>query len=90
MSGQRWVFRGSSDHRGLGYLGFDGLLESRRAREHDARRSYLKEHATLAPLTPADVALFDLKTVGLDLAARSRRFEQPASTRAAVRLNRLR
>ena len=71
------VFCGESDWRRLAYLAAEGDTESRRATTCESCRGYLKTLASLIPIAPADVAVTDLLTLELDMAALERDFARP-------------
>ena len=75
----RCAYCGSQDHRRLGYLAAEAQRESRRAVTCDACHGYLKTLATIGPLPPADLALQDLLTLELDLAAIDRGYSRPTA-----------
>jgi len=60
---------GTRDHERLGALVPDGLAERRKVETCGACRHYVKSLTTLTPTAPADVAVEDLATVELDVAA---------------------
>ncbi|HYN87619.1 MAG TPA: formate dehydrogenase accessory protein FdhE [Ardenticatenaceae bacterium] len=74
---QRCVFCANSDHRTLGYLAPEGDPESRQALTCDLCHAYLKTVATLAALDPLEVAVRDLTTIELDVAALENGYARP-------------
>jgi FdhE protein len=60
---------GTRDHERLGALVPEGLAERRKVETCGACRRYVKTVTTLTPTAPADVAVEDLATVELDVAA---------------------
>lgn len=71
------AFCGNDDHETRGYLAPEGMQESRRASTCDRCHGYLKVVATNVPLKPAEVALRDLETLELDVAALERGYSRP-------------
>lgn len=71
------TFCGEADWRRLGYLAAEGDTESRRAVTCQSCRGYLKTLASLTPLGPADVAVADVLSLELDMAALEREFSRP-------------
>lgn len=69
-------FCGCRDHRALGYLHVEGD-QQRRAATCDQCMSYNKSLATLAPIPPIELAVYDLATIHLDLAALERGYLAP-------------
>lgn len=76
---QRCVFCGNRDFRTLGYLATDETREARQATTCDQCRGYLKGLTTLGAMSPAELALEDLKSLDLDLAALERGYARPAA-----------
>lgn len=73
----RCAFCGTREHRELGYLAAAGQAEARRALTCEACGGYLKAVATVAAPSGAELALADLATVELDVAAVERGFARP-------------
>ena len=71
------VFCSETDWRRLRYLAPEGETEARRAATCDACHSYLKTLTSLTLIGPADVALSDVMTLELDMAALEREFARP-------------
>jgi len=74
----RCAFCGSRDHKALGYLAPEADRESRRAETCEACGGYVKTIATVAAPSAAELALADLASVELDVAALDRGFGRPA------------
>ena len=70
-------FCGNDEFRSLGYLAPEADTESRRAVTCDRCRSYLKTLTTLAPIPPHEVAIQDMTTLELDMAALERDYARP-------------
>ncbi|MDQ4077597.1 MAG: formate dehydrogenase accessory protein FdhE [Chloroflexota bacterium] len=73
------TFCGNRDHRTLGYLAPEGEHESRQAITCGRCHSYLKSFAVISPLTPEAIALKDLTTLELDMAALDRGYARPTA-----------
>jgi FdhE protein len=73
----RCPFCVAGDHRQLGYLAPAADRESRRATTCDACRGYLKTVSVLGPASAAELALHDLGTLELDVAALERGYARP-------------
>lgn len=73
----RCPFCGNGDHTSLGSLVGEASLETRRVETCRACRGYLKTVTTLRPTPPEDLALLDLTTVELDVAALQRGYRRP-------------
>jgi len=69
-------FCGSRDHQVLGYLHVEGK-EQQRATTCERCRCYLKMLATLAPIPPLELAVYDLGTLHLDMVALERGYAAP-------------
>jgi FdhE protein len=78
------VYCGVTDHEELGSLVPERGGESRKADICRACRGYLKSISTLSPLPADRIALEDLATVELDLAALENGYERPESPGAAL------
>ena len=70
---------GDVDEKRLSFLVLEADPGGRRVETCGACRGYLKSVATLSALSPPDLALADLETVDLDLAAQERGWRPPAS-----------
>jgi FdhE protein len=77
MEWLRCPFCGVADHRTLGLLVPEQGGESRKVETCDECGGYLKTFSTLAAWPAARLALEDLESVGLDLAALERGFHRP-------------
>ena len=73
----RCAFCGNADHERLGSLVAEAEGETRKVETCGACRGYLKNITTLRAWAPDEVALADLATVDLDLAAIDRGYERP-------------
>ena len=73
----RCAFCDEVDHRKLGSLAPEGEEQHRRVETCDGCRGYLKSVTTLLALPPHLLALHDLATVPLDLAAQDRGYARP-------------
>jgi FdhE protein len=73
----RCPFCGNRDHRALGSLAPEAALETRRVETCAVCRRYVKTVTTLTATPAADVAVHDLATVDLDVAALAHGY-QPA------------
>jgi FdhE protein len=69
-------FCGSRDHQDLGYLHVEGQ-EQQRVITCERCRGYLKVLATLAPISPLELAVYDLGTLHLDMVAFERGYAAP-------------
>lgn len=69
-------FCGSRDHQDLGYLHVEGE-EQQRATTCERCGGYLKTLATLSAIPPAELPVYDLATIFLDMAARERGYAPP-------------
>jgi FdhE protein len=74
---ERCPYCATGDHRQLGYLAPEADRETRRALTCDGCGSYVKSTTTLGALSAADLALHDLGSLELDLAAADRGFGRP-------------
>jgi len=83
----RCPFCRNADHQTLGSLVAEGEGEARKVDTCDRCRGYLKSVATLRPWAADEVALADLATVDLDLAALDRDFARPAAPAVALHLS---
>lgn len=83
-SSHHCVFCGNDDHRTQGYLARDNNWESQRVTTCDRCGGYLKTLATMGPLDPAEVALTDLSTLDLDLAAIEQDYTRPGASGIAL------
>jgi FdhE protein len=72
------VFCGEEDHKRLGYLAPERERESRRAVTCDSCHGYLKTFATLEALSAAEIAVRDLSSVELDIAAIEAGYARPS------------
>ncbi|HEX6511408.1 MAG TPA: formate dehydrogenase accessory protein FdhE [Chloroflexota bacterium] len=70
-------FCANADHASLGYLYAEETGESRRVFTCEHCHGYLKTLATLGPIDPLAVAIEDLDSLELDLAALDASFERP-------------
>jgi FdhE protein len=75
----RCPFCGTTDHARLGSLRSASATETQRVETCDACQRYLKTVVVLAPIAPQDVAVVDLATVPLDLAAVAHGYGRPAA-----------
>lgn len=75
----RCVYCGNTDHRTQGYLAPEAEREARRAVTCDACQGYLKTVTSFGPIPPDELALHDLTTVELDVAAIERGYGRPAT-----------
>jgi FdhE protein len=75
----RCAFCGETDHNRLGYLLPEGEEQQRRIETCESCRGYLKVVTTLGALPFAVLALQDLVTVPLDLAAQDRGYARPSN-----------
>jgi len=82
----RCVYCGNGDHRTQGYLAPEAEREARRAVTCDACQGYLKTVTTFGPLPPAELALQDLATLELDVAAIERGYGRPAAPGFALQV----
>lgn len=73
----RCSFCANRDHTTLGSLVLDGTGETRRVETCDLCHAYVKLVTTLTALPAADLALEDLLTVDLDVAALERGYRRP-------------
>lgn len=73
----RCAFCGETDHRRLGYLKPEGEREHRSIETCESCHGYLKVVTTLGALPLRDLAIQDLATVPLDLAAQDRGYSRP-------------
>ncbi len=78
VPGQSCSFCGNHDHRTLGYLAAEATRESQQAVTCDRCHSYLKQVATVSPLAAEELAVRDLTTLELDVAALDSGFARPA------------
>lgn len=76
----RCPYCGNDDHRDLGYLSPEDLREGRRSYTCSRCHGYLKAIGVLKPLDAADLAIADLTSIELDIAALDRGFGRPEST----------
>lgn len=67
----------NDDFRTLGYLAPEAEAEARRAVTCDRCHGYLKTLTTFAPLSPVEIAVRDLTTLELDMAALERGYARP-------------
>jgi FdhE protein len=74
---QQCPFCGVSDHRRLGALVSDSHGEARKAETCEGCRGYVKTLATLQPWPAETVAIEDVATVDLDVAALARGYSRP-------------
>ncbi len=82
----RCPFCGELDHHLLGSLIPEGDEKQRRIETCESCHGYLKVVMTLGALPPLTLALQDLATVPLDLAAQERGYERPSSAAWPVRV----
>jgi FdhE protein len=82
----RCPFCGNGDHLRLGALVPEGTTDTRKVDTCALCRRHVKTLTTLAATPPADVALADLTTVDLDVAALAHGYEPPAGLGAPVRV----
>lgn len=75
----RCPYCGNDDHRDLGYLSPEDLREGRRSYTCSRCHGYLKAIAVLKPLDAVDLAIADLTSIELDIAALDRGFGRPES-----------
>lgn len=73
----RCIYCGEVDHTKLAFLELEGELETRRVETCATCRGYLKSVATLAPFSMAELLLWDVENVELDLAALQRGYRRP-------------
>ena len=73
----RCAFCGAREHKQLGYLAAEGQAEARRALTCEQCGAYLKAVTTVAAPSGAELALADLATLELDVAADERGFGRP-------------
>jgi FdhE protein len=78
------VFCGEQDHHKLGSLLIDGDTVPRRVDTCESCHGYLKTVTTLGALSYRALALEDLSTVALDLAARERGYTRPERAGYAI------
>ncbi|MBI2760965.1 MAG: formate dehydrogenase accessory protein FdhE [Chloroflexi bacterium] len=71
------VFCGNDDFRALGYLAPEDQPEASRAATCERCLGYLKTFTTLGPLPPAEIAVQDLCSLELDMAALDAGFSRP-------------
>jgi FdhE protein len=71
---------GENDHKKLGALVSARTLEQQRVDVCDECRRYVKIITTLTPIRPEEVALHDLATLVLDVAALEREYFRPTPT----------
>ena len=71
------AFCGNTDFRTLGYLAPEKESESRRAMVCERCRGYLKTFTTLAPLAPAEIGVYDVTSLELDMAALEHGYARP-------------
>lgn len=86
MPALRCPFCENTDHRQLGSLVPEAGGEARRIETCDRCRGYVKSVATLRAWAPDEIALADLATVDLDLAAVERDFGRPETPAVALGL----
>ncbi|HEY7062414.1 MAG TPA: formate dehydrogenase accessory protein FdhE [Chloroflexota bacterium] len=82
----RCVYCGNTDHRTQTYLAPEEAREARPAVTCDACQGYLKTLTTFGPIPPDELALNDLTTLELDLAAIERDYGRPAAPGFALRI----
>lgn len=82
----RCAFCGNADHAGLGSLVSETEGETRKVETCGVCRGYLKNVTTLRAWAPDEVALADLATVELDLAALDRGYTRPPAPVLDLRL----
>lgn len=78
VANQRCIFCGNRDHQTLGYLAAAEQRESRIAVTCAHCLGYLKSVTVISPLSADDLALRDMTTLDLDLAAMERGYQRPA------------
>jgi FdhE protein len=83
----RCPFCGETDHEQLGSLMSPDSLERQAVGVCDSCGSYIKTITTLTPIQPRDIAILDLATVVLDMAALERGYGRPAMQRRGVAVN---
>ncbi len=81
---QRCPFCGVTDHRHLGALVSESKGETRKAETCEGCHGYIKAVATLQPLPAETVAIEDVATVDLDVAALERGYSRPERPRYAL------
>lgn len=81
---QRCALCGTLDHRGLGYLAAEAERDARQAITCTACQGYLKAVTTFGQLDPAEVAVQDLLTLELDLAAVEQGYSRPEAAGFAL------
>jgi FdhE protein len=93
LDGARWpylhgrcVYCGNTDHRTQGYLAPEAEREARRAVTCDACQGYLKTVTSFGPIPPTELALQDLATLELDLAAVERGYGRLAAPGFALQV----
>lgn len=74
----RCIYCGTTDHGALESLASEDTRDPRRAETCTRCHGYLKAITTLMPATAADIALADLATVELDVAAAGHGYARPA------------
>jgi len=72
----RCPYCGSRDHQDLSYLHVEGE-DQRRAVTCESCRGYIKLLASLTPIPPAELAVYDVATLHLDLVALERGYMAP-------------
>jgi FdhE protein len=82
----RCVYCGTREHTALGALASEYTRDPRRAETCTVCRGYLKVVSTLTPVSVADLALADLGTVELDVAAAAHGYTRPAGTASTPRI----
>jgi FdhE protein len=73
----RCPFCATADHANLGALVPESGYQTRKAETCGVCRGYLKSVTTLTPATPTEIAVLDLETVELDLAALAAGYRRP-------------
>lgn len=81
---QRCPFCGVTDHRRLGALVSESQGETRKAETCEGCHGYVKAVATLQPWPAETVAIEDVATVDLDVAALERGYSRPERPRYAL------
>ena len=82
----RCVYCATREHTALGSLASEDTRDPRRAETCTVCRGYLKVIATFMPAVAADLALADLETVELDVAAGAHGYTRPAGPAYAPRV----